>query len=78
MDELRQEIRELRDKIEVLTIAVEKLSGTTERMDSHIDFVEKTYSALRTPLDYVRKQFTRSVEALPEPPQGSDAPLSPP
>ena len=68
MDELKSEIAELKEKIDLLTIAVEKLTGTTERMDTHIDFVEQTYSTLRTPLDFVRRQFTKTVEALPPPP----------
>lgn len=57
---LQTEVTELRKQIEILTLAINKLSGTTTRMDTHIDFVEKTYSALRMPLDFLKNRFSSS------------------
>jgi peptidoglycan hydrolase CwlO-like protein len=65
---LQTEVAELRKQVELLTAAVEKLTGTTQRMDDHIDFVEQTYTSLRSPLDYIRQRFWSGTQELPEPP----------
>ena len=63
---LKQEIVELREIINTLIIKIDKLSGSAERMDTHIDFVEQTYTVLRTPIDYIRRQFDSSGSSLPK------------
>ena len=37
-----------------------------DKMSNHIDFIERTYSKLRTPLDYIRSKFYSSSESLEE------------
>ena len=68
LDELRQEIYDMREQVRLLTEAVNSLTGTTKRMDSHIDFVEQTYASLRPPLDYIRGRWWGSENQLPEHP----------
>ena len=72
--ELKQEIVDLREQIVQLTTAVNSLVGTTHRskvrLDEHIDFVEQTYTTLRSPLDFIRRRFDgwNNTQALPPPP----------
>ena len=68
MVKLQKEVTELRSQIEMLTITIEKLAETTGRMDSHISFVEQTYSTMRAPLDYVRERFWGTGDELPPAP----------
>jgi hypothetical protein len=37
-----------------------------DKMSNHIDFIERTYSKLRTPLDYIRGKFYSSSGSLEE------------
>ena len=46
--------------VEDLKAAIIKLNKTCEKMDSHINFVEDTYTTLRAPLDY----FATKVNSL--------------
>ena len=51
-----QEIQEIKETILLLTIAIENLTKTCARMDSHINFVEDTYDTLKTPLNYITQK----------------------
>ena len=63
LDDLINEVRELREMMERL---VKKAS----RLDDHIDFVENTYDIARTPLNYilsnVSKVMGKCQKSLPE------------
>ena len=54
----QQEIKELRESIILLKLSIENLTKICSRMDSHINFVEKTYDTLKTPLDYLTKKVS--------------------
>lgn len=57
---LQNEMKGVKESLILLTEAIEKLSETCSRMNTHINFVEGTYSSLRSPLDF----FKRKVEYL--------------
>ena len=54
----QQEIKEMRESIILLKLSIENLTKICSRMDSHINFVEKTYDTLKTPLDYLTKKVS--------------------
>lgn len=54
--ELKDELKEVKNTLLILTKAIEKLTLTCGRMDGHINFVEKTYESLKTPLDFVKNK----------------------
>lgn len=56
MDELKEEIKQLRVEVKELTRQIQILANTCGRMDEHITFVNGVYTTARQPLDFV---FTR-------------------
>ena len=48
----------MRESIILLKLSIENLTKICSRMDSHINFVEKTYDTLKTPLDYLTKKVS--------------------
>jgi archaellum component FlaC len=52
-EELKNELKDMKESILLLTYTIEKLAKTTERMDNHINFVEETYDKLKHPLNYI-------------------------
>jgi hypothetical protein len=51
-----KELQEIKETILLLTKAIENLTKTCGRMDSHINFVEDTYDTLKTPLNYLTQK----------------------
>ena len=56
INELKAELKEVKETLLILTQAIEKLTVTCGRMDGHINFVEGAYDSLRTPLDFVKSK----------------------
>jgi hypothetical protein len=54
----QQEIKEMRESIILLKLSIENLTKICSRMDSHINFVEKTYDTLKTPLNYLTNKVS--------------------
>jgi hypothetical protein len=54
IDKLRDEIKKLREEIQLLTL-------TCGRMDKHISFIDKVYGTVKTPLEYVVNSLTPSL-----------------
>ena len=67
LEQIQNDITNLRKEVRELTMIVEKLVETTARMDAHIDFVETTYTSVRHPLEWITAKFTQA-ERLPLPP----------
>lgn len=63
INELREEIKKLREEIQLLTL-------TCGRMDKHISFIDRVYGTVKTPLEFVVNSFTPSLwvkgSVLPE------------
>jgi len=63
INELREEIKKLREEIQMLTL-------TCGRMDKHISFIDKVYGTVKTPLEFVVNSLTPSMwvkgSVLPE------------
>jgi archaellum component FlaC len=66
MEDIQNDLRQVMLEIENLSKKVDVLQTTCARMDNHVSFVEKTYTTLRTPLEYIRSKFSSSKEHLPE------------
>ena len=52
---LQEEVKQLKEDIRELILVVK---SSSQKMGSHIDFVEKVYSTLRYPLDYISKRIS--------------------
>ena len=48
---------ELKKEIEELKQIIMEMKKDTEKMSSHIDFIEKIYNKIKYPLDYVIDNF---------------------
>jgi archaellum component FlaC len=64
------EIKEQLDRIENLLIQInskidshesrlDKIEVSTGKMDNHIEFIEETYTTLKSPLNFVKKNVER-------------------
>ena len=65
LQEMYESILELHSKMDVLTSSFQNLSKkqkdiekSTNRMNTHIDFVENTYSSLKAPLQFVKDKVS--------------------
>ncbi len=65
LQEMYESILELHSKMDVLTSSVQNLSKkqkdiekSTAKMNTHIDFVEKTYTSLKAPLQFVKDKVS--------------------
>jgi archaellum component FlaC len=56
---MRKDIDQLKQRIEVLTKVIQELTNTCSKMDTHINFVEGTYETLRSPLDFLTRQVNK-------------------
>lgn len=63
---LEQEIGEIKERLTIIESKLDKLLNIQEnvvksnqRLNTHIDFIEDTYSTLKTPLDFISSKFTR-------------------
>lgn len=59
--ELQHEVQELRREIQDLRSVVERTSGSCERMDDHITFVNSTYDMVRRPFSLVLNAINRTL-----------------
>ncbi len=64
LGELKQEVKELRFEVKELTLQVTAL---LEKMNNHINFVDKVYSKVKYPIDYVMSKMGYR-NALPQGP----------
>ena len=58
LENIENEIKELKMSVESLIKIIETLTNTCSRMDSHINFVEKTYDILKHPLNYITEKVS--------------------
>ncbi len=58
LENIENEIKELKMSVESLIKIIETLTNTCSRMDSHINFVEKTYDTLKYPLNYITEKVS--------------------
>lgn len=69
LDKIEEDIEEIKLKLDIILEELGNQSRTTKKMDEHIDFVEKTYSTLRSPLNYIKSKYDRYIggesESLP-------------
>lgn len=63
---LEREINEIKERLILIEVKLDKLLNiqdnivkSNERLNTHIDFIEDTYSTLKTPLDFISNKFTR-------------------
>ena len=54
INNLRDEVSSLNEKVKTLETLLIKISATAERTDSHIDFITSTYETFKAPLMYVK------------------------
>jgi hypothetical protein len=60
MEKLESKIDSLIAQVERMEKIIDDLSPTCKRMEDHINFIERVYTILRSPLDFI----TRSVERI--------------
>ena len=70
-NEIRNELKDIRQQLTKLTDLVNKLIESSDQMVTHIDFIESTYTVARAPLDFmfsnINKIMGRSIaNSLPE------------
>jgi predicted nuclease with TOPRIM domain len=53
MNDIKNDLNEIKTNLRELTEAVKSLEQQCSRMNNHINFIEETYSSLRTPLDFL-------------------------
>ena len=70
--EMEKHMKSLETKIDRILDLMEESKKVEARLGTHIDFIEKTYEQLYTPLDYVKKsimglvgQSSSSLEHVP-------------
>ena len=51
---------EIRNEMIVIKKDIEALRKTNERLEKHIDFIEETYTGLRSPINYIKDYFGKS------------------
>lgn len=54
-------LEKLENKVQSLEDKIDKLISVCSRMDGHINFVENTYTSLRTPLDFIKNGVERAI-----------------
>ena len=60
MEELVKKVNKLEKKIDELEKKIDELIKICGRMDNHVDFVERVYESLKSPLTYISNKFNRS------------------
>ena len=55
--EVCEEFRKVNEKLDKILELLIDTRLKTEKMESHIDFVEATYSSVRSPLQYIKNRF---------------------
>lgn len=73
LEEISTKLNQIDEKLNKMSGIGQEVLHATKRngeacfaMKEHINFVEKVYSSVRSPLDYVRKFIGRGGEELPE------------
>ena len=73
LEEISEKINQIDEKLNRLTGMGHDVLHTVKRngeacfvMNEHINFIERVYSSVRSPLDYVRNFIGRGGEELPE------------
>ena len=59
IDMLKKDLKEVKETVAALVVAVDKLTKVCSRMDDHIDFVEDTYNNLKHPLNFAKTKIER-------------------
>lgn len=56
-EDIKQELKEVKDQLAVLTETIKKLVNVCSRMNEHIDFVEETYEVVKHPINFITSKF---------------------
>ena len=51
MNDILNRLEKVEEQLKILIQKIDNLNTSCSRMDNHIDFVEKTYDVLRSPLN---------------------------
>lgn len=66
---IEKRIENIDDKLSILLNLIEINNSDCKKMANHIDFVEETYTSLRTPLEFLKNKFNsltgRTSSSLP-------------
>ena len=69
---MEKEIEIVKNELETINLKLDKLiqiitemSLKTKKMDDHINFVEETYTTLRSPLNFICNRFNNLATILP-------------
>ena len=53
LDDILEKLNNIEKKLSILMEKTEENSENCQKMSNHIDFIEKVYSTLKSPLEYV-------------------------
>lgn len=67
LDQILFTLFEINKRLDVIEQRLSNCEFSCKNMDDHINFVENTYSTLRSPLDYIRTKFNYITGTQSEP-----------
>lgn len=56
---IEEELKDIKTELKEIKEILSRIEGSCGNMDSHISFVNNTYTALRTPIDFFKRNFER-------------------
>ena len=59
LDRIENLLVQINNKIDSHECRLGKIEASSSKMDSHIDFIEETYTTLKNPLNFVKKNVER-------------------
>jgi archaellum component FlaC len=66
---IEKRIENIDDKLTIILNLIEMNNNDCKKMATHIDFIEETYTSLRTPMEFLKNKFNymtgRSSSSLP-------------
>ena len=68
LENINNRLTIIEDKIDELKKHQDDIKDTSNKMDKHIDFIEKVYENVKTPLNYISNKINKSINYLGTPP----------
>ena len=68
---LQRDILDLKQEVKEIKNALERIERNTRKMDRHVDFVDKVYESVRSPVSYIINSFSSTKAILPPNSSGS-------
>ena len=69
VEKIEKRMENIDDKLTIILNLIEMNNSDCKKMATHIDFVEETYTSLRTPLEFLKNKFNsltgRTSSSLP-------------